>query len=330
MNTFEIVQHVLVLCMCSCIIISAVSLKIGSKIMILINIAFALPFLVVLNSLILSNILNSHSITAILSLFLGILTIAFDKNRLKLYFLIAAVILAASSLLIYQYSNNNNLIHIASFCLVSSYLVYLHYFCVSPVIKLHEIIRQQEIKIHKLNHHLEFEVKKRTLEIEQSNRHLINMTKHEKLSQTLNKNAILSITSDYITAKKRFSILLFDIDNFKEINDTHGHVEGDKCIRRIGRTTNISIRDIDHAGRYGGDEFLVVLPDTDPVDAMYIAERIRKNIETSGIPSLTVSIGIACYPDDAKTLNELLIFADDGLYISKKKGRNATTHKNLY
>lgn len=136
--------------------------------------------------------------------------------------------------------------------------------------------------------------------------------------------------------KMSMGYLMVDADHFKSINDKHGHIAGDLVLREIGNIIKNNIREIDIAGRYGGEEFCVVLPDTDRDGAMYAAERIRQACESALIKvydielKITVSIGLAVFPDDAKTDSELIDKADWALYRSKKMGRNRVSSFGVF
>ena len=126
----------------------------------------------------------------------------------------------------------------------------------------------------------------------------------------------------------KLSILVLDLDCFKEINDRHGHLAGDRMLQHIGSILAQSIRSFDTAARFGGDEFVILLPETDKNEALELAERIRTKInremfvvETSEI-RLTVSGGVAAYPDDALSSKELFKCADKALYQAKHFGKN--------
>ena len=129
--------------------------------------------------------------------------------------------------------------------------------------------------------------------------------------------------------EKKFSVLFIDIDHFKSVNDTHGHLVGSEFLIVIGKTIKNCVRRIDSVFRYGGDEFVVVLQDTELDGAHEIAERIRKNVEQrvfliKGMRlRSTVSIGVATYPDHASERDTLLKLADEALYHAKKESRNA-------
>ena len=119
--------------------------------------------------------------------------------------------------------------------------------------------------------------------------------------------------------KTRVSALMIDVDNFKEYNDKYGHLKGDILLKNIGSILKSNVRDIDILGRYGGEEFCVVLPDTDSDGAKFVAERLRCGIE--GIRA-TISIGVSTYPEAAKDSSHLIEKADNMLYKAKQSGKN--------
>jgi diguanylate cyclase (GGDEF)-like protein len=123
---------------------------------------------------------------------------------------------------------------------------------------------------------------------------------------------------------------MFDLDHFKSINDNLGHIVGDKCLKSLSYMVRKHIRDFDLFGRYGGDEFIIVNPNTNLKHSRIIAERLRQEVERTENPHYTLSIGISTYPEDGRTVKELILSADKALYISKDKGRNAVSHKDLF
>ncbi len=129
------------------------------------------------------------------------------------------------------------------------------------------------------------------------------------------------LRKECMTHKTGFVLLIIDVDNFKNINDTLGHLEGDKALKEIVYIIKRNIRDTDAVYRYGGDEFTVILKNTDDDGAYRIAERIRKEVETH--TNTTVSIG-GSYFYVAYTATELMREADRKLYIAKKLGKNRT------
>ncbi len=130
--------------------------------------------------------------------------------------------------------------------------------------------------------------------------------------------------------KHSFSFMMVDVDGFKYYNDTFGHMTGDKVLKSLAGTISSSLRNIDIVARFGGDEFVVILPQTPKEDAINIGNRVKENVEKTpiadqcGIPpsNLTVSIGLSCFPDDASSIAELFEKTDQALYLAKKGGRN--------
>lgn len=126
----------------------------------------------------------------------------------------------------------------------------------------------------------------------------------------------------------KFSCLMIDIDYFKDFNDRYGHIVGDAILRELSRTIQENIREIDLIGRYGGEEFSIILSETDKDAASFAAERIRKAIEEKSIKvydeelKITVSIGVSTYPQDGKDMARLIDRADSALYKAKQSGRN--------
>lgn len=126
----------------------------------------------------------------------------------------------------------------------------------------------------------------------------------------------------------KFSFLMADIDYFKKCNDQYGHLVGDVILKEVSNIIKESIRQIDFVGRYGGEEFAIVLPETDSAQAIVVAERIRKAIEKRHIRAydeilkVTISIGVSTFPVDAADERLLLERSDKALYEAKVKGRN--------
>jgi diguanylate cyclase (GGDEF)-like protein len=124
--------------------------------------------------------------------------------------------------------------------------------------------------------------------------------------------------------------LLFDIDHFKQINDTAGHLAGDSVLRQLGALLEDAVRKVDIVARYGGEEFIAILPETSSDGAVTFAERLRERISTQSfdigagrIVRLTVSIGIATFPSaGVASTEDLIARADEALYRAKAAGRN--------
>jgi diguanylate cyclase (GGDEF)-like protein len=130
--------------------------------------------------------------------------------------------------------------------------------------------------------------------------------------------------------EREFSLIMFDIDHFKKINDTYGHPAGDLVLSSISRTAEQAVRTSDIVSRYGGEEFTVILPETDFVAAKTVADRIRNNIERMSIDvdgitiKVTVSVGYTCYRYTSKVQEKgaIISMADKALYTAKNMGRN--------
>ncbi|HOJ98788.1 MAG TPA: diguanylate cyclase [Termitinemataceae bacterium] len=124
---------------------------------------------------------------------------------------------------------------------------------------------------------------------------------------------------------RAFSVIMVDIDNFKEINDTKGHLTGDRILQTLGSILQRSVRAADVVGRYGGEEFLLVLPETEEEPARLVAEKIRKSVANSlwpdGVSGVTVSLGVAGYQQE-EPYEDLLRRADARLYQAKREGKN--------
>ncbi|MGY0595661.1 MAG: GGDEF domain-containing protein, partial [Paraglaciecola chathamensis] len=134
----------------------------------------------------------------------------------------------------------------------------------------------------------------------------------------------------YIAERKKryFGFIMFDIDHFKHVNDNHGHATGDRVLIEISKATQDLMRSFDYCFRVGGEEFVILVSDTNVNELNKIAERVRKAIEktnfnaSSGPLEITVSVGFAISSEDDETWEATLERADKALYHSKKTGRN--------
>lgn len=129
-----------------------------------------------------------------------------------------------------------------------------------------------------------------------------------------------------------YSLIIFDVDHFKNFNDSNGHLRGSETLRAIGVIMKNKFRSTDLLAKYGGDEFVIILPQTDKVGAYLAAERLRESVEKQVFPGaetqphkkLTISIGLASYPEHGLSDEEILNHADKSLYFAKESGRNRT------
>jgi diguanylate cyclase (GGDEF)-like protein len=134
-------------------------------------------------------------------------------------------------------------------------------------------------------------------------------------------------------AGRPLCVLILDLDHFKNVNDRYGHLVGDAVLRRVGRCLEVGVREFDAVGRFGGEEFVIVLPEASEFEALLVAERLRVRVnemrpsaaddpESEQAEPLSVSIGVASSPTDGTDLTDLLVAADSALYEAKARGRN--------
>jgi diguanylate cyclase (GGDEF)-like protein len=155
---------------------------------------------------------------------------------------------------------------------------------------------------------------------------------HDSLTGLFNRRAILEALEREVARSNRekrpMAVIMVDLDHFKDINDTYGHQAGDGALQEIARRMLASFRAYDFVGRYGGEEFLVVVPTSEPHTAIELAERLRQSIaaqpvDVGGVKiSVTLSLGVAATNADNSDPVQLLHQADEALYAAKKAGRN--------
>lgn len=178
------------------------------------------------------------------------------------------------------------------------------------------------IMFHDLSH---IEEQSHTLLYQVSYDPLTRLPKRDTLQQTLKQTY-----NRFKAVEGTFTILLLDLDRFKLVNDSYGHAAGDELLKGVAKVMGESLRPQDKIGRWGGEEFICLLPESNLSDGYIIAERIRKNLEQHSITingrdiSANTSIGIANYPCDGTTVEEILRVADAMLYQAKRDGRNTT------
>ena len=176
----------------------------------------------------------------------------------------------------------------------------------------------------------EFASGKRALE--RANEQLAKLSMTDRLTNLLNRGTWENLIDVEFGRFRRYGnpscLVMFDIDHFKPVNDTHGHLAGDEVIRHAAQVTLDSIRQTDSAGRYGGEEFGIILPETDGEGAAIICERIRMAIEESVVKTTvadiqyTISVGVAELDSRPENYMQWLQRADEALYEAKEGGRN--------
>ena len=153
------------------------------------------------------------------------------------------------------------------------------------------------------------------------------------LTEVANCRHIRHLMSEELARSHRtnhpFSIIMLDVDHFKKINDTYGHPDGDLVLQAVAKVCKDTVREIDHVGRVGGEEFLIILPETTVFDAGVIAERIRDRIEFLTIGDqgikVTVSLGVSS-SDTTSNVDSMYKTADVALYDAKENGRNCVVY----
>lgn len=167
---------------------------------------------------------------------------------------------------------------------------------------------------------------------------LTNLANIDPLTELLNRRCFLSQFHQYLSFAYRtehsLSLLMVDVDHFKTFNDTHGHLAGDEALKVIAGIIQQNLRRSDIAGRYGGEEFVICLPESKPSGAMFVAESLRRAVANHGSPiqGTTISIGVATIQLElyeqtiSQTALNLISAADQALYASKRNGRNCSTH----
>jgi diguanylate cyclase (GGDEF)-like protein len=170
---------------------------------------------------------------------------------------------------------------------------------------------------------------------ERTDREILHLAMTDSLTQVPNRRALIDYAERMLGRRcgKPVALLMIDVDLFKGINDAHGHLVGDEVLRQIAARMVGRLRRHDVLGRYGGEEFCVVAPDTDIEGALLLAESLRELIAStpvvteSGEISVSISIGVSCFlSDGGRELKAVLTEADNALYVAKQSGRNRVAH----
>jgi diguanylate cyclase len=179
------------------------------------------------------------------------------------------------------------------------------------------------------------DIAKNKINLRESNLHLSEMSQRDGLTGLLNRayweNCLIEHFNNATITDTTSTLVMFDIDHFKKVNDTYGHGAGDDVIRKTAELLKQTARRSDYCGRYGGEEFTIFLPDTSADQAHYFAERLRKRIAAllvqtaTGDIHFTISLGICQLDESITTHLEWLEYTDKALYHSKKSGRNQST-----
>jgi diguanylate cyclase (GGDEF)-like protein len=204
---------------------------------------------------------------------------------------------------------------------------------------LKNIYTQEEQRIEMVqdqNKYLESLVQERTSELEIANKQLQELATTDALTQIANRSKLDEVINHSIAMNQRynqlFSIVMIDIDYFKKVNDTYGHLTGDMILQEVSQLMKNRIRSVDTVGRWGGEEFMIIYQEIDCQGTYALADNIRNLVEHhtfKDVKHITISMGVAQFQPES-SLEELLKQVDSALYYSKEHGRNqVTTYCNL-
>lgn len=204
-------------------------------------------------------------------------------------------------------------------------------------------IQEQNEMLVMSHHELEELVAERTQKLEnankkleETNQQLLKISMYDSLTGVYNRGKIMELGAKALEKSKNdkrcLSIVMMDIDHFKMINDTYGHYAGDLGIQFIANLCKNDLRPTDHLGRFGGEEFLIIMENTSLTEAYNVLTRLREKIEQTRfkVPGghhlkLTISAGVCEWTNPSQQLDELIHIADKALYLSKSRGRNQVT-----
>ena len=194
-----------------------------------------------------------------------------------------------------------------------------------------EGLRAARDELQRWSHELEERVEERTKELRAARDELAALATTDALTGLANHRALVAAIDSELGRCDRYgrtcALLFLDVDHFKELNDTHGHAAGDLALKAIAGIARDQLRSIDVMGRWGGEEFVLLLPETGEEEALATADRVRRAIADHVLPidggrRVTCSIGAAVYPADAPDRSQLMIAADHAMYAAKRLGRN--------
>lgn len=189
-----------------------------------------------------------------------------------------------------------------------------------------DLIRQNRLLVENLE--------KSNLMMELANETLMELAVRDGLTGLFNLRHFRHILNEELSRAERYSrqlcLVMIDVDHFKNYNDTHGHPAGDEVLKALAGILNKRLRDVDRSARYGGEEFLVLLPETDLEKGRTVAEDLRVQMEeypfrgreSQPFGKVTISLGVAAFPQDGPDADTLIKVADDALYRAKNSGRN--------
>lgn len=197
-------------------------------------------------------------------------------------------------------------------------------------LRMNEALRTEAF----LKQNLEREVRERTNELESERARYEELSKMDGLTRLTNKTTLLERMEHELEGFRRFrqpvAVIMIDLDHFKNINDSHGHLFGDSVLQQVAQMLLAHSRSSDEIGRFGGEEFLMLLRSTPPGEAQRHAEMLRRTLAEMPLVTegqtvhVTGSFGVASATEEAATVDLLVRAADDAMYEAKRRGRNCT------
>jgi diguanylate cyclase (GGDEF)-like protein len=171
-------------------------------------------------------------------------------------------------------------------------------------------------------------------ELREANQRLEILSTVDELTQVYNRRHFITLFDKEFKRAQRYQLslccMMGDIDYFKKVNDQYGHVAGDQVLASVAQTLKSALREVDILGRYGGEEMIFLLPETDQKRGLEVAERIRQGVEATPVPigpekevKITLSLGVVAFPNaEINGIDDFIRRADEALYRAKEKGRN--------
>lgn len=265
--------------------------------------------------------------TLITLLLIGLLFKVYISKKRLAPLIYAFILLTLSILLRFEISDTHLLI-LVGLTLVIELL--------DGLILLKEIRKEQErlSEQHKsyekqFEKEVALEVKKRTFYMELNKERMAEINRTDHLTKLLNRKTFITSVNESISNKNIsiFTLFVFDIDYFKQINDRYGHTAGDVCLKNLAAVLKSQLAADQIAGRFGGDEFIVILPNKGFKEGLLFGRQLMNEISKQTSPNFSISMGMAVYPWDGETYKALFDIADKGLYFAKEKGRKRLGYK---